>query len=263
MLLLYRNLDKCARNSHDNSMLTDEIVNLLIPMQSQLLSTNSDMVMVFTEAMLQQMLIEASDVVGRSVVYDAATFKRLDLKGFTLEDFQKNDELLSSGVSIEDILLPAILPLRLPGQSADRIREIFKGCKSRHKVIDVLSNGCRRFMQEEFVPNGAREVKTGGSYRKMSPICNDAFVALCRADPPKAIVFSKDALIQSGQLHKLHVNTTEWAPKPGKEKGRVCLNASKSSKNHKSFNESIDYDKHDSMYPPMVRPMIEDIAELA
>ena len=221
------------------------------------------MEMVFTEDRIRAMLETASALVGLPVIYDDALFSSLNLDEINMKDFTTNDDLLRAGMTLEQIIEPNLVPLRLKGQSAAELRQTFQDLPSVEKVIDVLSVGSRPFMIPAFVPNGCAEVSAGGSYSKMKPICNDAFVKLIRCDPPKALVFSKDALISSGQLDKLHVNTTEWAPKPGKINGRVCLNASKSSKNFPSFNESIDYEQHDAMYEMPVLPLLDDVAEMA
>jgi hypothetical protein len=95
-------------------------------------------------------------------------------------------------------------------------------------------------------------------FQLVGPICNDFFIKL-----GKALVFTRDALEKSNQLRKIHGSTSEWAPDSKKIKGHTCHNASKSSKLCKSFNESLDFDKHDVKYKKPYLPLVEDIAELA
>ena len=244
----------------DRTLLPPELLDLVAAMTIQLLPP-SDMEMVFTTAKLEKLLSDATTLLGLDVVYDAATFKSLNLEDFTQEDFESNDNLLKQEVKLNDIIEHHLQPLRLKGLPADGIRSTFSGCSDVENVIDILEAGSRRYMNDDFTENGGREVSVGGSYRKMRPICNDNFKQLAKEG--KALVFSKDALFESGEMSKLHISRSEWATKVGKVKGRTCHNASYSSKNFQSYNESINYPAHDSAYPPTELCTIEDIAEMA
>ena len=116
-------------------------------------------------------------------------------------------------------------------------------------------------MIDDFTPNGGKEMSPSPSYLKMRSICNDALKSLVREG--KAIAFSMDTLIETGAMKELHDSSLMWAEKAKKEKGRVCLNTSKRSKNFESMNKSINRERAEMIYPMRPLPLLPDLAEMA
>jgi hypothetical protein len=206
----------------------------------------------------------ASQVLGEDVVYNDELIAQLKEEGIiisiTEEHYKHNDALLSTQ-PLHSILDAATHPLRLKGQAATELRSTLKGVNNRHRVIDILQNGQRKCMVPEFKPNGGREVSFSGSYRNKYEICNQSIFEL--QSKGQVMIFSKDALAKHGCLSSLHISTLVWATKMNKILGRTCLHASKSSRNHPSYNESIDYTLSDQLYPMPKLPLLPDIADLA
>jgi hypothetical protein len=80
-------------------------------------------------------------------------------------------------------------------------------------------------MREGFKPNGGRECTLSRSYKERRRLCNLAMRKL--ADDGRVVVFSKDALVAAGQMHKIHDSPLTWVDKPDTWEGRTCNHLSK------------------------------------
>ena len=221
---------------------------------------SAHMELVYNQDAIRTWITDASTYLSLDTVYDEALFDSLDLKDLTTSDYATNDQQLRD-MGLDSTLELHLSSLRLRGEKPPRLRQIFKRTSSKHKAIDILSNGQRKFMKNEFKPNGFKEVSQTQSYRTMRRVCNHAMKKLI--DQQKCIAFSKDALIETNEIEHLHGSPLAWAPKWKKVEGRTCLHASKKSKHFPSLNDSVDREKHDLFYPPMELPSLCDIAEMA
>ena len=203
----------------------------------------------------------AAKLLGEDIIYNDTLIASLNLHDITEDDYRQNDAAVEGGASLDSILTAHLIPHKLKGQSADEMRKTLKHVTNRHKIIDLLQNGQRRAMVESFIPNGGREVSSGGSYKKMRQICNQSIYDLHQKN--QCVIISYDTLKRMGAMDELHVSPLVWATKPGKVLGRTCLHASKSLRNHKSYNESIDMIKSRQLYAKPDLPLLQDLAEMA
>lgn len=237
--------------------LATQIETLLDPQ-----SGSTSLISGFTIENLQMLINEAEATLGFNVVYNDELMASLNLKDFKKSDCQHNDALLATK-GLNEILSDNIKHHCLKGEDSRTLNAMMasKGVTDRFKTLDVLSVGARKVMVNSFVPNGGREVSNGGSYRQKRAICNDAIFELHEKN--RVVIFSQDALTETGFMQELCVSPLVWTMKPDKPKGRTCLNLSKSSKGFKSYNESIDYKRSEKMYPTIALPLLQDIAEMA
>ena len=234
--------------------LADQIQTLLAP--------NTDLVSGdISPAVIHAWIESAEALLGEDIIYNDELIASLNLQDIRSEDYRDNDAAVQAGATLESILATSIQPHKLKGQSADDLRKTLKQVTNRHKIIDLLQNGQRSAMKESFQPNGGREVSSGGSYRKMRQICNQSVYDLKQRG--RCVIFSYDALKEQGAMNELHVSPLVWATKAGKVLGRTCLHASKSSRNHSSYNESIDLIKSRRLYAMPNLPLLQDLAEMA
>jgi hypothetical protein len=246
-----------ARDSNDDYSM--EAVLRIARLIAAVLAPQSDIGGDTTPEQVQEWLEEAKVKIGLDVVYDDATMEGMNLREFNTTHWERNDMKLRTE-PIEEIVRQAISPLLLKGESADELRVSLKNVTNRHKVIDILSNGQRKWMINSYRPDGGRERSFGRSYLDKRRICNNALVKL--VEQGRALAFTEDAMRSSHQLEKLSTSPLAWAPKTDEPKGRTCLNASKGSKNFPSLNDSIDLESCDNCYPPVILPLLPDIAEL-
>lgn len=218
-----------------------------------------------TEAMsvhfIEEALKTAKEEIGPAIVYDQALMDSLECDEFELVDYAENDAKLKQGLTLNEILEESLVPLRCKAGSEEELRQRFAGLDGAETAIEVLCHGARDMMIDDFTPNGGKEMSPSPSYLKMRPICNDALKSLVREG--KAIAFSMDTLIETGAMKELHDSSLMWAEKAKKEKGRVCLNTSKRSKNFESVNKSINRERAEMIYPMRPLPLLPDLAEMA
>ena len=129
------------------------------------------MELVYNQDTIREWINDASTYLSLDTVYDEALFDSLDLKDFTPSDYTTNDTQLRE-TGLDATLELHLSSLRLRGEEPTRLREIFNHTTSKHKAIDILSNGQRKFMKEDFKPNGFKEVSQTQSYRAMRRVCN-------------------------------------------------------------------------------------------
>jgi hypothetical protein len=215
---------------------------------------------IITHNQVYAWIFSARTQLGLPIIYGAALFETLPLIDVQLTEAEENDHKLRS-TSLDDILESALAPLRMKGLQHDQLNTHLQGVSNKRRLIELLSEGQKSFMQPTFIPNGGRECSGGGSYRHMRPICNHAMAEVVEAG--RAIIFTEDALKQHGYMSEIHINELTWAEKPGKVLGRTCINASKKSKNFPSINESINSVDHDAQYPEYPLPTLAHIYEMA
>lgn len=203
---------------------------------------------------------ESRDQLGYDIVYDAETLSAMGLRDFEKKHWESNDKLLKSN-SLKYIIQQATKPLNLKGETSSELRKSLKNVSNRTKVIDIVSNGQRKFLTDEFKPNGGKETSYGGSYKSMRAVCNNTLLKL--VEKGRALVFTEAALEASGEMASIHINKLVWAEKTDTPDGRTCLHGSAGSRNFPSLNDSIDFTKSDTFYPPPNLPTLPDIAELA
>ena len=236
-------------------VLADHIQYLIDPQATSLVYGNS-------LANLNGWIQEARLVLGENIIYSDEFVRSLNLSDFKKEEYEHNDKMLRTpGITLDALISSKTKIHKLKGQPEKELIKTLKDISTRWRVIDILKYGQRKFMKEGFSPNGGAEVSIGGSYRKMRDICNNAVYKLY--EKGQVLIFTKDALAQTGNLKDLHISKLVWTQDPSKVEGRTCLNASHSSKNFPSYNESIDYSKSDPVYPMPALPMLPDLAELA
>ena len=200
-------------------------------------------------------------LLGEDIVYNDELITSLNLRDITTADCLPNDTALATGTTLDAIIAKNLTPHLLKGQSALELRTTLAHVTNAVQVIDLLQNGQHRFMQEGFVPNGGREVSSGGSYLNMRRICNQSIYDLLQKR--QCLVFSYDILVQCDAMKELHVSPLVWTTKAGKVLGRTCLHASKASKSYPSYNESIDYMASRAIYKKPILPLLPDLAEMA
>jgi hypothetical protein len=210
---------------------------------------------------IQAWMKSAEELLGEDIIYNDKLIASLNLQEISEEHYRHNDAAIGAGTSLDSILSASLVPHKLKGQSAQQLRTTLKQVTNKHKIIDLLQNGQREAMIASFTPNGGREVSSGGSYRSMRAICNQSIFDLQRKG--QCVIFSYDMLKSTGAMNELHVSPLVWATKPGKVLGRTCLHASKSSRNHLSYNESIDMLKSRQLYAKPQLPLLPDLAEMA
>ena len=212
---------------------------------------------------IKQLVKEALIALEWDVRYDEALFESLKFKKFTSDDYKSNDARLSDK-GLEKLLNEKLAPLRAKaGDLTDLLQEL-QGVTNLERVVELLTEGQKAFMEKEFKPNGGKEIKMSTSYKRMEPICNDAILKDVRLG--RAVAFSEDALAASGFLREIHINNIAWAEKTNKVEGRTCMNASSSTKNTCCLNDLVDKAAHDAHYPmgdlPSARTICEMICEM-
>lgn len=203
----------------------------------------------------------ARTLIGEEVVYDQALFDSLQCDEFTHTIYEKNDAALRSGVSLDEILVSAIVPHLCKAGTPSELRERFKDLPGGLSAVDVLSHGARDCMVPDFTPNGGKQCLFGPSYEQYQPICNENLLNLAKAG--RVVAFSRNVLEEKGYMKKLHISPLIRVPKADKIKGRVCLHLSKRSSTFDSVNHSVDDIKSDMLYPMRSLPLLPDLAEMA
>ena len=204
---------------------------------------------------------EARTILGLNIVYDDELLLSLDLKDFKKSDCQPFDNALTEQGGIDEILARMKSKQCLKGQTAQQLRHTLRNTSNIHKTIDILQNGARRFMVNDFVPNGGKETSTGSSYLRKQSICNHAIRKLY--DKGQVAIFSLEALKKTDILKSIHISPLVWAENALKVLGRTCLHASKGSKHFRSYNAMIDHARSEINYPVPFLPLLPDIADLA
>ena len=203
---------------------------------------------------------DARKLLGTDIIYDDEFYRTHDIPDIEVVHYEANDQALLSE-SLESILEKSISRKKLQGMEPEKLREYFHGISQLDRVIEILTDGERPFMREGFKPNGGRECTLSRSYKERRRLCNMAMRKL--ADDGRVVVFSKDALVAAGQMHKIHDSPLTWVDKPDTWEGRTCNHLSKGSRNFPSINSSIDDKLSDAHYPMTPLPLLPDIAEMA
>ena len=185
--------------------------------------------------------------------------KKGQLKKIT-SDMLLRDEQLYRTDTLEGLYRHKVASFAFKGMGKEQLQGWLAERAPQHAeaVMDLMTNGQRVFMQEDFVPNGFKGIKNNSLYESHKIIHEDNAVTLWEAGKAILLPYQCMAKEDLAQLmgYKVH-------PVPKFESvDRIVTNMSYGTDEHPSYNDRIDWDEHFAAYLRDTLVTLRNIADI-